>query len=378
MSDIRAFRIDVPQADLDDLKERLTNARFPDAEPVDDWSQGIPLRYVQELCAYWQGDYDWRATEARLNRLPQHVTEVDGVDIHFLDLRSPVDSAAPLVLTHGWPGSIIEFSKVIRPLIDPVAHGGTAGDAFHLVIPTIPGYGFSGKPTTTGWGVDKVADAWNTLMLRLGYDRYFAQGGDWGAAITASIGARHGDHCMGLHTNMPVVAPPPELMAEPTDEERDAIAARQFYVQWDSGYSKQQSTRPQTLGYSLTDSPAGQLAWIVEKFYQWMDCDGHPENVLTKDELLTNVMFYWLTGSGASSARLYWESFASGSMEAVNVPSGISIFPKEIFKTSRRWAETRFKDLRYFNRLDKGGHFAAFERPEAFVQELRQAFATMR
>ena len=215
-------------------------------------------------------------------------------------------------------------------------------------------------------------------MARLGYDRYFAQGGDWGAAITASIGAHDAEHCMGVHTNMPVVAPPAEMLAEPTAEEQDAIAARQFYQDWDSGYSKQQSTRPQTLGYGLVDSPAGQAAWIVEKFYQWTDCDGHPENVLTRDELLDNVMFYWLRSAGASSARLYWESFARGSMDDVVVPSGISIFPKEIFKTSRRWAETRFKDLRYFNTLDKGGHFAAFERPEAFVQELRACFATMR
>ena len=379
MSDeVHPFRIEIPDAQIEDLRARLGRTRFPDAEPVDDWSQGIPLNYVRELCTYWRDSYDWRPVEARLNAWPQYKTEIDGVGVHFLHIESPVTTATPLVLTHGWPGSIIEFVKVIEPLTNPVAHGGAEADAFHLVLPTIPGYGFSDKPTTTGWGVDRVAQAWSTLMARLGYPRYLAQGGDWGAAITASIGSHDPEHCIGLHTNMAIVAPPAEMMAEPTEEEQDAMAARQFYADWDSGYSRQQSTRPQTLGYGLVDSPAGQAAWIVEKFYQWMDCDGHPENVLTRDEILDNVMFYWLTGAGASSARLYWESFARGSMDDVNVPAGVSVFPKEIFKTSRRWAETRFKDLRYFNRLDKGGHFAAFERPEAFVGELRACFATMR
>ncbi len=384
MSDeIRPYRIEVPEADLDDLRTRLANTRFPDAEPVDDWSQGIPLAYVRELCAYWRDEYDWRATETQLNELPQFKAEIDGVGIHFLHVRSPVADATPLIVTHGWPGSVVEFLKVIGPLSDPARHGGGDADAFHLVLPTIPGYGFSDKPTHTGWGVERVARAWNTLMARLGYHRYFAQGGDWGAAITAAIGAGDPAHCMGVHTNMPVVAPPPELQAEPTSLERDALAARKFYQDWDSGYSKQQSTRPQTLGYGLVDSPAGQAAWIVEKFYQWMDCDGpqgrsHPENVLSRDELLDNVMFYWLTASAASSARLYWESFARGAMEDVTVPAGVSIFPKEIFKASRRWVETRFKDLRYYNVLESGGHFAACEQPEAFVAELRACFATMR
>ena len=379
MSDaIHPFRIDIPEAALDDLRARLARTRFPDAETVDDWRQGIPLDYVRDLCAYWRESYDWRATEARLNGWPQFKTELDGVGIHFLHVRSPVAEATPLVMTHGWPGSIIEFAGVIEPLTDPVAHGGSEADAFHLVLPTIPGYGFSDKPTSTGWSVDRVATAWSALMARLGYERYFAQGGDWGAAITASIGAQDPDHCIGVHTNMAVAAPSPEMLAEPDEEEQDAIAARKFYQDWDSGYSKQQSTRPQTLGYGLVDSPAGQLAWIVEKFYQWTDCDGHPENILTRDEILDNVMFYWLTGAGASSARLYWESFARGSMGDVTVPAGHSAFPKEILKGSRRWLETRFKDLRYYNRLDKGGHFAAFEQPEAFVRELRNCFATMR
>ncbi len=362
------YRIEIPDSALEDLRRRLANTRFPDAAPVDDWSQGIPLAYVQELCAYWRDSYDWRNVETRLNALPQFRTEIDGVGIHFIHVRSGAADAAPLILTHGWPGSVVEFLKVIPALAED----------FHLVLPTIPGYGFSGKPDAPGWGVERVAKAWSALMARLGYDGYFAQGGDWGAAITAAIGAQDPEHCRGVHTNMPVVAPPPEMLENPTELEQEALAARKFYQDWDSGYSKQQSTRPQTLGYGLTDSPAGQAAWIVEKFYQWTDCDGHPENVLSRDELLDNVMFYWLTASGASSARLYWESFSRGAMDEVPVPAGVSIFPKEIFKASRRWVETRFKDLRYFNVLDKGGHFAAFERPEAFVAEVKACFATMR
>ena len=377
-ADITPYRIDIDEAELDRLHKRLARTRYPEAETVDDWSQGIPLTYVRELCDYWRDGYDWRATESRLNAIPQFRTEVDGLGIHFLHVRSPVEDAAPLVITHGWPGSIVEFLKVIRPLSDPASHGGSDADAFHLVLPAIPGYGFSDKPAAAGWGVDRIARAWSALMARLGYDRYFAQGGDWGAMITTSIGVQDTAHCMGLHTNMPVVFPPRELLAEPTDQERDALAAQKFYQDWDSGYSKQQSTRPQTLGYGLVDSPAGQAAWIVEKFYQWMDCHGHPENVLTRDELLDNVMFYWLTGAGASSARLYWESFRGVDMAEVTVPSGAISFPKEIFKASRRWVETRFKDLRYYNVLDSGGHFAAFEQPDTFVAELRACFATMR
>ncbi len=375
---IQPYRIEIAAAELDDLRARLANTRYPEAEPVADWSQGLPLGYLRELCAYWRDGYDWRAVEARLNALPQFKTTVDGVGIHFLHVQSKVAGATPLIITHGWPGSIVEFLKVIEPLTDPVAHGGSEADAFHLVIPSIPGYGFSDKPATTGWGVDRVAGTWSALMARLGYPRYFAQGGDWGAAITASLGAQDVEHCIGVHTNMPVVAPAVDSQTELSDQEREALAARKFYQDWDSGYSKQQSTRPQTVGYGLVDSPAGQAAWIIEKFYQWTDCKGHPENVLSRDELLDNVMFYWLTASGASSARLYWESFSRGTMADVPVPAGVSIFPKEIFKASRRWVETRFKDLRYYNVLDVGGHFAAFEQPAAFVAELRACFATMR
>ena len=373
------FEIHVPDSVLSDLSERLARTRWPEAETVSDWSQGIPLAYVQELCEYWREGYDWRAVEARINAMPQFVTAIDGVDIHFLHVRSPQEDARPLVLTHGWPGSIVEFLKVIGPLSDPTAHGGDAADAFHLVIPTIPGYGFSGKPTSTGWGVQRVAHAWAELMARLGYASYFAQGGDWGAGITVAIGLQDVEHCAGIHTNMPTVGPDRDTMDDLTEQEQDAIKAQQFYQDWDSGYSKQQSTRPQTLGYGLTDSPAGQAAWIVEKFYQWTDCQGHPENVLSRDELLDNVMMYWINACGASSARLYWESFGRGGGGGdITVPSGVSMFPKEIFRASKRWVERRFKDLRYYNTLDRGGHFAAFEQPELFVGELRASFRTMR
>ncbi len=373
------FEIHVPDSALMDLKERLARTRWPEAETVSDWSQGIPLAYVQELCAYWRESYDWRMVEARINALPQFVTNINGVDIHFLHVRSPEDDAKPLVLTHGWPGSIVEFLKVIGPLSDPAAHGGDAADAFHLVIPTIPGYGFSGKPTKTGWGVQRIARAWAELMARLGYTSYFAQGGDWGAGITVAIGIQDTEHCAGIHTNMPTVGPDRDSLDDLTEQEQDAIKAQQFYQDWDSGYSKQQSTRPQTLGYGLTDSPAGQAAWIVEKFYQWTDCQGHPENVLSRDELLDNVMMYWINACGASSARLYWESFGRGGGGGdITVPSGVSMFPKEIFRASKRWVERRFKDLRHYNTLDRGGHFAAFEQPELFVGELRASFRTMR
>ena len=378
MDHIEPFRIDISDDELADLQRRLRATRWPDPETPNDWSQGIPLAYVQEVCRYWAEEYDWRATETRLNQLDQFRTQLDGLGIHFLHIRSPHDHALPLVLTHGWPGSIVEFLKVIGPLTDPTAHGGEAADAFHLVCPTLPGYGFSDKPTEPGWNIERIARAWSQLMLRLGYERYVAQGGDWGAAVTTSIGLQDTEHCLGIHLNMPIVTPDRDTMGDLTEREQDALAGRKYYVDWDSGYSKQQSTRPQTVGYGLTDSPAGQAAWILEKFWSWTDCDGHPENVLTRDELLDNIMMYWLPGAAASSARLYWESFGRASMEEVQVPVGCSIFPKEIFRSSRRWAEKRFRQLVYWNELDRGGHFAAFERPDTFVNEVRACFRHMR
>ena len=376
MSEITPFRIDVPEEDLGDLRDRLQRTRWPDRETVDDWSQGAPLAFVQDLCRYWAESYDWRKSEARLNEFPQFRTEIDGLGIHFIHARSPHDDALPIVITHGWPGSIVEFHKVIAPLTDPTAHGGDAADAFHVVAPSLPGYGFSDKPTSTGWGAQRIADAWAALMVRLGYSRYGAQGGDWGAIVTTNIGLQDVDHLAGIHLNMPIVIP--ASAEEPTEAELAALAAMNEYNEWDSGYSKQQSTRPQTLGYGLADSPAGQCAWIVEKFWKWTDCDGDPLSVLTRDELLDNVMLYWIPNTGASSARLYWESFRTASFDPVVVPVGCSIFPKEIFRTSKRWAEQRFPDLRWFNELDKGGHFAAFEQPATFVDEVRSFFRTVR
>jgi pimeloyl-ACP methyl ester carboxylesterase len=379
MSDeIRPFQIQIPESELEDLRRRLAATRWPDAEPVSDWSQGIPLAYLQEVVAYWGEKYDWRAREAHLNSFDQFKTDVDGLGIHFVHVRSPEANALPLVMTHGWPGSIVEFHKVIGPLTDPVAHGGRAEDAFHVVCPSLPGYGFSDKPTTTGWGVGKIADTWGALMRKLGYERYVAQGGDWGAMVTTCIGALDPEHCLGIHLNMPIAPPTPESMENLTEFEQAALAGIQHYTDKDSGYSKQQSTRPQTIGYGLVDSPAGQAGWILEKFWSWTDCDGHPENVLTRDELLDNVMLYWLPGTGASSARLYWESFNSPPFDAVDVKVGASIYPKEIFRSSERWVKARFPKLVHYNALEQGGHFAAFEQPETFVDEVRTCMRHMR
>jgi epoxide hydrolase len=377
-ADITPFRIDVPEGDLSDLRQRLRLTRWPEAETVADWSQGIPLAYTRALCEYWLDKYDWRVGEATLNRFPQFRTEIDGLDVHFIHARSPREDALALVITHGWPGSVVEFRKVIGPLTDPVAHGGDAADAFHVVCPSLPGYGFSGKPTRPGWDTGHTADAWDQLMTRLGYARYGAQGGDWGAQVTTGIGMRHPEHLAGIHLNMPVVPPDPATMNDLTEQERAALAAMKYYSEWDSGYSKEQSTRPQTVGYGLVDSPAALCAWIVEKFWSWTDCDGDPASVLSRDEMLDNVMLYWLPATGASAARMYWESFTRPLLGPVEVPVGCSIFPKEIFRTSRRWAQRQFPDLRYWNEPAKGGHFAAFEQPEAFVQEVRAAFRAFR
>jgi pimeloyl-ACP methyl ester carboxylesterase len=378
MSDIQPFQIAATDEALEDLRRRLRATRWADAETVDDWSQGTPRAYLQDVCAYWAEKYDWREREKHLNQFPQFRTKVDGFGLHFVHVRSPEPNALPLVMSHGWPGSIVEFHKVIGPLADPAAHGGDPKDAFHVVCPSLPGYGFSDKPTETGFGVEKIADLFGGLMAKLGYDKYVAQGGDWGSMVTNMIGVRDTDHCVGIHVNMPIVAPDPETMGDLTPQEQGALAAMQHYQDKDSGYSKQQSTRPQSLGYGLVDSPAGQAAWIIEKFWSWMDCDGHPENVLTRDELLDNVMMYWLPATGASSARLYWESFGSPPFDPVEVKAGCSIFPKEIFRSSRRWAEKKFKNLVHWNELEKGGHFAAFEQPEVFVDELRTCFRHMR
>jgi len=327
----------------------------------------VPLATMQELARYWTTEYDWREVEAKINSYPNFITEIDGLDIHFIHQRSPEDDAFPLLITHGWPGSIVEFHKVIEPLT-------AAG--FHVVCPSLPGYGFSGKPNATGWGVGRIAEAWETLMERLGYERYGAQGGDWGAAVTTQIG-RNGGRCAAIHLNMPLGMPPGPL-DNPTDEEKQALASVDYYRKWDNGYAKQQSTRPQTIGYGLVDSPVGQLAWIVEKFWSWMDCDGHPENVLSRDELLDNVMVYWATASAASSARLYWESFIGfGGGERVELPTGVAAFPKEILRSPRSWCEAGY-NITHWKTMPRGGHFAAFEQPELFVDDVRAFFDTVR
>jgi epoxide hydrolase len=386
MSDeLTPFRVEVPEADLRDLTERLRRTRWPEAATVTDRSQGVPLGYLRELCGYWASGYDWRATEARLNALPQFRTEINGLGIHFVHVRSPHPDALPLVLTHGWPGSVVEFLKVIGPLTDPVAHGGQAADAFHVVCPSLPGYGFSDRPARPGWGVQRIAGAWTTLMERLGYRRYGAQGGDWGTSVSTILGQRDPERVVGIHLTPPLAPPDPSTFDDLTERELAALASLERAQEWESGYSAEQSTRPQTVGYGLVDSPAALCAWIVEKFWAWTDHDGQLEHVLTRDELLDNLMLYWLPGTGASSARLYWESirqvneWISGTVhDTVAVPTGCSIFPKELQRPSRRWAARRFLDIRYWNELDKGGHFAAFEQPELFVKEVRSFFRLVR
>jgi pimeloyl-ACP methyl ester carboxylesterase len=377
-NEISPFTVEIGDDQLADLSDRLRRTRWPEAEVVDDWSQGVPLRYLQDLCAHWADGYDWRAREARINAFPQFKTSIDSLGIHFLHVRSPEPGALPLILTHGWPGSIVEFLEVIGPLSDPAAHGGDPADAFHVVCPSLPGYGFSDKPTTTGWGIERIADAWAALMTRLGYDRYGAQGGDWGSAVTTNIALADPTHVAGIHLNMVSARPNPDDMGDLTESEQAGLASLKYYQDWDSGYSKQQSTRPQTVGYSLVDSPAGQCGWILEKFWSWSDTNGDPVGALGADRILDNVMLYWLTATAASSGRLYWESFRRARSGVVEVPSGMSIFPKEIFRPSRRWAEKSFSDIRQWHELAVGGHFAAFEQPETFVDEVRSFFRLVR
>lgn len=377
MPTIREFRAEFDEADVKHLKDRLTHTRWPESETVSDWSQGVPLAYQQELCDYWANDYDMHRVERMLNAYPQFLVNIDGVDIHFLHVRSPHAEASPLILTHGWPGSVVEFSKVIGPLSDPTNYGGEARQAFHLVVPSLPGYGFSGKPVETGWNIPRIARAWASLMSCLGYERYLAAGCDWGALVTTSIGQQDTAHVDGIHLTAAICSPDAIMgVSEPTEAEQQDMAGMGQYAAQENGYNLIQSTRPQTLGYGLADSPSGQCAWVVEKFMTWSDCDGHPENVFSRDDLLDNVMMYWTTNTGTSSARLYWESMIDvhTALEPVPAPTGYSVFPKDIYRVSERVAATRFTDLRYYNRLESGGHFAAFERPELYVGELRTAF----
>ncbi|MDP3175757.1 MAG: epoxide hydrolase [Phenylobacterium sp.] len=375
---IESYWLAVPQAAIDDLHRRLDQTRWPERELVADWSQGAPLAKVQALCEHWRERYDWRRCEARLNDLGQFKTSIDGLGIHFLHVRSPHPQALPLLITHGWPGSVIEFMQVIGPLTDPVRYGGSADDAFHVIAPSLPGFGFSDKPSQTGWNVERIAAAWAELMARLGYGRWVAQGGDWGAMVTTAIGIAKPAGCAAVHVNMPVVAPRPEDLETLTPAEQASVAATKHYQEEESGYARLQSKRPQTVGYGLVDSPAGQAAWIYEKLSAWSDNAGAPEDVFSLDDMLDNIMLYWLPAAAASSARLYWESFPSSRAGTVDLPTGVSIYPKEIFRPSRRWAERRMTNIIHWNELQQGGHFAAWEQPELFVRELRECFAKVR
>jgi pimeloyl-ACP methyl ester carboxylesterase len=375
-SAIKPFTPSIPSDVIADLIQRLKQTRLPEAETVEDWSQGVPLSYQAELLNYWANDYDFDRIEQRLGAFDNFVTDIDGIDIHFIHKRSQHTAATPLLITHGWPGSVLEYLDILDALTDPTQHGGSPDDAFHVVLPALPGFGFSSKPRDTGTGVPKIAALWETLMHRLNYTAFHAHGGDWGSIVTQAVLLQEETACTAGHCTLPIVLPDETTLSDPQPSELDALESFQFYNDWDSGYSKQQSTRPQTLGYGLADSPSGQMAWIVEKFAFWMDCERngvrHPENVLTKDQLLDNVTLYWATNSAASSARLYWESFNTPNLNPISRPMALSVFPKEIMRTSERWARGRFHDLVHFNnQFERGGHFAALEVPDILVSELR-------
>jgi len=379
MKEIEPFKVNIPQQDLDDLSSRLGNVRWPDQETVDDSSQGMPLSYAKELTDYWRNYYDWRRWEEKLNSWDQYTTRLDGINIHFFHIKSPEASARPLIMTHGWPGSIVEFHKVIEPLVNPTAFGGRAEDAFHLVIPSLPGFGFSERPKLPGCGVEQIASMWAELMARLGYSQYLAQGGDWGSAVTECIARSDAAHCIAIHINFLLAIPAPEEMNSLSEVELSILRDAVEYEKYETGYAKQQGTRPQTIGYALADSPTGQMTWIVEKFLSWVDCgNGTPselEAVITKDELLDNVMMYWLTNTAASAARLYWESFGQVNREPFDTPAGCTIFPGDITRSTRRLMAKRLVNISYWNEVEKGGHFAALEQPELFTHELQCCFS---
>lgn len=374
---IESFQLHVDDTILDDLRERLSRTRIPDQIEGTGWEYGMPADYLRDLVAYWRDTYDWRAHEAALNTLPHFRTRIGGQSVHFIHARSSHDNALPLLLTHGWPGSIVEFVDVIPRLTDPESHGGTPGDAFHVVVPSLPGYGFSEPTRTPGWDVPRIARAFIELMARLGYTRYGAQGGDWGAQVTTRIGAIDPEHCAGIHVNMPLAERPKDPV-ELTDDEKADLGAFAHFRDEESGYAQEQMTKPQTLGAGLNDSPAGLLAWIVEKFRAWSDCDGNPENCFTRDQLITNVMTYWVTQTITSSARLYWENKRSNEPpQYVPVPTGVARYPKEPLRMPRAWVE-RCYNVTHWAVMPRGGHFAAMEQPELFTDDLRVFFATVR
>ena len=373
---VAQFRLAVPAGALDDLRARLAATRWPENETVGDWSQGVPLAKMKALADYWRSGYDMRRLERRLNAVAQYRTQIDGLGIHFLHVRSKHPKALPIILTHGWPGSVVEFLKVVGPLTDPTAHGGKADDAFHVVVPSLPGYGFSDKPAERGWGLPRIAKAWAVLMKRLGYGSFVAQGGDWGAGVTTWMAKQHVEGLKAVHLNLPILFPPP-LEGQPSAEEKAALAKLAAFGESGSAYARIQGTRPQTIGYSLADSPVGQAAWIYEKLVQWADPNDAPP--LSRDEMLDNIMLYWLSNSGASSARLYFESFATDfSRQQLDIPVGVSVFPGELYRPLKIWAERTYTKLFYWNEVPRGGHFAAFEQPGIFVAELRKSFAQLR
>jgi pimeloyl-ACP methyl ester carboxylesterase len=388
--DVRPFSVSIPQEDLDNLRQRIAAARLPHKELVADRSQGVQLATIQQLTRYWATDYDWRKSEAKLNALPQFKTEIDGVDIHFMHVRSKEPNALPLIVTHGWPGSVIELLEIVGPLTDPTAHGGRAEDAFDLVIPSIPGYGFSGEPTEVGWNPGRTAQAWAELMRRLGYTRYVAQGGDVGASITDAMGRQAPAGLLSIHTNLLVTGLAGGDHPADTEEERAAINALATFRASGFGYFLEQATRPQTIGYALLDSPVALAAWMLDhdtdSYYKISHAfvDGQPSGNLTRDHILDNITLYWLTGTGASAARSYWESGRAQALAAgkappqVSLPVGFTTFPDEIFRAPRTWVEKSYPTLTYFHEAERGGHFAAWEEPQLFSEEIRAAFRPLR
>ena len=387
---IRPFRVDIPDEALEDLRRRIAATRLPSKELVPDRSQGVQLETIQELARYWATGYEWRRCEARLNALPQFKTEIDGVDVHFIHVKSRHEGALPLIMTHGWPGSVIELLETVGPLTDPTAHGGRAEDAFHLVLPSVPGYGFSAEPTELGWYAGRVAQAWGKLMPRLGYTRYVAQGGDVGAAVTDAMGRQAPEGLIGIHTNLFVPGLAGGSFPKETEEERAAAEAGATFRATGFGYFLEQTTRPQTIGYALLDSPVALAAWMLDhdtdSYYKISRAfvDRQPVGGLTRDHILDNITTYWLTGTGASAARSYWESGQATARAAgqapppVSVPVGFTTFPGEIVATPRSWVEKAYPTLTYYNKVDKGGHFAAWEEPELFSTEVRAAFRSLR